>query len=427
MKVKKLNYIYNNTGLFMIYVFVPSGSIYENFGSNKRRNIAGISHFLEHILFKHTEKYSGSEILRAFTEIGGYYNASTDKDETIFYVKTVMENYKIAIDILYDIVCKPVFRADEIATELKIVLEELSQTKDNMQDYIYEKTNMAIMPKENIYHNPVIGNKEDLKQITVSDVKQYFKERFGKVMILINCDVSSKHNVSNYMEDKFGTNKLLNFYDTSMQKLSMRFSPSIKIVSNDTYQYTTSLVFEAYKYAEVHKNIILSFLRFFLTDAGLYSILYLELREKRGLVYNVRMMNERFRYMGLMRLQFATSNKDTVSILQVVMEIFNRLKKDGLTPSELEFFKKSYLSSIGYKFTNEEYKTSWYGDNLFYGVEMSENAFTKEIANIKNKDIIHVCNEVFNFQKCGFFSLGTYDDTRKLNRKIKKLTNHISL
>jgi predicted Zn-dependent peptidase len=338
-----------------------------------------------------------------------------------------MENYKIAIDILYDIVCKPVFRKDEIATELKIVLEELSQTKDNLQDYIYEQTNMTIMPKQNIYNKPVIGNKEDLKKITVNDIKRYFKDRFGKVMLLVNCDVSSKQNVSNYMEGKFGNNKLLNLYDKSMQNLSLHFSPSIKLVSNDTYQYTTSIVFQAYKYTEVRNNIILGFLRFFLTDAGLYSILYLELREKRGLVYNVRMMNERFRYMGLMRLQFATSNKDTVSIVQVIMEIMNTLKSDGLKPSELEFFKKSYLSSIGYKFTNDEYKASWHGDNIFYGVEMSEKAFTKEIVNIKNKDIIDVCNEVFDFSKCGFFSLGTYDDTRKLTRKIKKLTNHITL
>lgn len=420
MRIKKLNYIYNTSGLFMIHVFIPSGSIYENIGHNKNAKISGISHFLEHILFKHTENYSGSEILSAFTEIGGYYNASTDKDETIFYVKTLSESYQIAVDLLYDIVAKPLFVQSEIDTELKVVLEELSQTQDDLQDLVYETSNRTLLKDNNIYLPSVIGNKKHLKSITIDDVKKYYKERFGNVMVLVNCDQSQKGKVHRYVEGKFGKNNYLSFYEPKFESLADRFDSKVKIYSRSSYQYSTTMLFKSFQYNEVKKNIVLSFLRFCLTDAGLYSILYYELREKRGLIYNVKMSIERYRYIGLVRIHFATSNKNLLSILHVVKDVLVTLATKGLKSTDLKYFKSSYLSSIGYKFANEEYRTSWHGDNLFYGCKLSEEDFMSTVKAITNRDIINVAQEIFNFQNVGIFSLGAYDDASLLKRQIKK-------
>lgn len=420
MRVQKLNYIYNNSGLFMIHVFIPSGSIYEHIGHNKKAKISGISHFLEHILFKHTENYSGSEILSAFTEIGGYYNASTDKDETIFYVKTLSESFQVAVDLLYEIVTKPMFVEKEIETELKVVLEELSQTQDDFQDMVYEQSNRTLLTDDNIYIPSVIGNKKELKSITIADAKRYYKERFGDVMVLVNVDKSLAQTVKRYIEGKFGANKYLNFYEPKLEVLANRFEPKLKIISRSSYQYSTSLLFQSYKYDEIRKNTILGFLRFCLTDAGLYSILYYELREKRGLIYNVKMNVERYRYLGLVRVHFATSNKNLVSILEVIKDVITGLCRNGLKSTELKYFKNSYLSSIGYKFANEEYRTSWHGDNLFYGCQLTEDEFISSVKAITNNDIIQVAQEVFDFSRVGIFSLGSYDDTTLLKRQIKK-------
>lgn len=425
-RVKRINYIYNDNGMFILTVYIPSGSIYEvnSALSKKGRKISGISHFLEHLLFKDTEQFTGKELLEAFTQLGGYYNASTDKDETMFYVRTMADNFELATDIIYDIVCKPVFRQEDMETERKIVLEELAQTKDNLDDYIYEESTRTLLDKDNIYLPPVIGRKGDLQSITLCDVKSYYQERFKDIMIVVNCDASMKQQVKKYVSAKFASRKqYVNFEEKRLGPLSQK--SSIKVVNNGTFQYNTVVLFPAYKYAEVQENMVLNFLRFCLTGAGLFSILYYEIREKMGLVYTIKLSNERNRYLGVSRLSFATSNKNVSGILRVIFDILNGLKKNGLDTKTLKYFKTSCLNHYKYKFTSEEYRASWYGDNFFYGVSMTEADMFNAIERITNDDLKRVASEVFDLDKVAIYTMGNYGDGADEHKVKKELVSMV--
>ena len=426
--IKKVNYIYNTSGLFILTVYIPSGSIYESVGKNKNKSIAGISHFLEHLLFKHTENYSGKELLEAFTKMGGYYNASTDKDETLFYVKTLAENYQLATDIMYDIVRKPVFKVEDIDAERKVVLEELAQSKDSLDDIVYDSSTATLLRHDNIYLPPVIGKKQDLSVISICDIMKYFKERFQHYMVVVNVDVSYKDVVKKYINSTLGEGAAkaakdmkssVNFNEPHMLKLSqyIQSKETIKVVSNATYQYNTVLLFPSYKFSDMKNNNILNFIKFCLTDAGLFSILYYEVREKRGLVYNIKLANERNRYLGIARITFGTSNRDIVGILRVVFDCIQSLKRDGLDKKTLNYFKVSCLNHYKYKFTNEEYRASWYGDNLFYGCQFSEKDLLSCIEGITKEDIMRVATEVFDFKSIGIFTMGNYVESQHMVRK----------
>ena len=425
IKVNKINYLYNTNNLFIITVYVACGSIYESYGKMKKKNFDGLSHFIEHLLFKHTENFTGKEILQEFTRIGGYYNASTDKDQTLYYVKTLTENYKTAIDLLYDIVVKPVFRKEDINTERKVVLEELAQSKDDFGDALYEQSTYTLLTKNNIYAPSVIGKKSHLQSIKLDDIIKYFKEHYKDIMVVINCDKRFSTNISEYVSSKFGTNDKISLYNPKMYIEANRFctddNDRLQIEINDTYQYNTTILFPSYEFSKSKKNTILNFLKYCLTDAGLYSILSYEIREKRGLVYSIRMHNERMRYLGILRITFATSNKDIVNILGVICGLLNNIKKNGLSIDDLKYFKDSYKNYMMYKFTNEEYKASWYGDNLFYGTNQTQKQLIKDITNINNNDLKKITREVFQYHKMGFYTNGNYDNKNKLHKSLQEI------
>lgn len=420
--VKKVNFIYNNEGLFILQIHIPSGSIYEH---HSKRNINGVSHFLEHMLFKHTENYSGKEILESFTKLGGYYNASTDKDETIFYVRTLVDNFELATNLIFDIVKKPVFKADELVQERKVTLEEMASSKDDLEDSIYEHGNKTLLCPKNVYYSPVIGTKSHLENLNVSEVLRYYKQRFQDYMVLVNCDSRYKKEVKKLIYEKFGQAQKISFNEREIANVSKCFVKEplkrIRIVVSDTYQFNTQLVFKGFKFEKRYENILLKFIKYFLTGAGLYSLLYYELREKRGLVYNVTLSNEAFRYIGLVKISFGTSNKDIIGIVNVVKNVLDDLKKNGLSKEQLIFFKESYINNIKYKFIDQETRTTWYGENLFYGCTISEKKYIHAIEKISNEDVKTICNKIFDFSKMGFMSMGSYDEPSDIKNNVMLL------
>lgn len=402
--------------------------MYENYGSNKTKKLAGVSHFLEHLLFKHTENFTGVEILQEFTRIGGYYNASTDKDETMFYVKTLTENYQIATDILYDIVVKPIFLRDDVKTERKVVLEELAQTMDDFSEELYDESTTTLIPKNNPYYPSVIGKKTHLQDMNMEDIVMYYKQHYKDFMIVINCDKQHFNNISKYVQKKFGIDikSVSNFDDPQFLKVSQVLQQPEKMIRvelTDTFQYNTSILFPSFRYCEVRKHLLLNFVKFCLTDAGLYSILSYEIREKQGLVYSIKMSNERMRYLGILRMNFATSNKDIVNIVGIIMSILFDLKLHGLSRDKLKYFKESYKNHMMYKFTNEEYRASWYGDNFFYGTSQNEKDLFDGIISITNKDIKNICREVFQFKRMGIYTNGNYGNYN--NELVDKLKDTV--
>lgn len=423
--VKKINYIYNDDGLFILTVYVPCGSIYEHVGEFKGQKLAGMSHFLEHLLFKHTENFSGQQILKAFTQIGGYYNASTDKDQTMYYVKTLTENYQLATTLLYDIVAKPIFQEHELEVERKIVLEELASSKDNLTDVVYEQSTTTLLGKDNPYLPSVIGTQANLKGITTREVLKYYRAHYDNVMVVIDCDRKVRNEVQRFVTKLFGVNQPISFYNSAFEAPSLRFihdqSNRIQLVPSETYQYNTSILFPSFKFADVHKHILLNFVKFCLSDAGLYSIMTYEIREKRGLVYSIRMTNERMRYTGVFRITFGTSNKDLVGILDVMLSIMSDLKQFGLSKKNLAYFKTSYKNHLKYKFANEEFRASWVGDNLFYGCPISVSKFFQMIDDIDNTHFMTTCRKVFVFNRMGIYSTGAYNNIRTIKKEIVQL------
>jgi predicted Zn-dependent peptidase len=410
---QKLEVIYNSKQLFHIFVYVPAGSIYED------REKAGISHLLEHMLFKHTKKYHEKELLEEITVLGGSYNAITDRDATFYYIMTHMDNYKKAIEIMHEITRRPVFNAKELELEKKVVLEELNKHLDN-NSMFFNLSYLAILDVNNKYVFPVAGTIKTIKKISVSDLEKYFDERYKDIVITINYDKKYNVDLEKYTMQKFG--KVDSFSLTTFKELydvnSHMFKSNIIVLQDNSYQYTTHILFPSFPREMMRDNIILNFIRFCLASSGLYGILTYELRSKRGLVYNVSSMCESYRYIGMFRLIISTTNADTVKIITTILDSLEKLKTSGISPKLLGYYKKGFLNQQKYALTNDSFRTILHSELFFYETDIDDTEYLEIVNSITVDDVISVSKNIFDFNKIGICTYGPYKSINSFKKRV---------
>lgn len=415
--VDKFNFITNKSNIFNIYAYVPLGSIYEDNGSY------GISHLMEHMMMKKTKHYRNKDLYKHISLIGGNSNAGTSKDVTYYYIKTNIENYKLACKLLKDVILEPVFTKSDLEKEKKIVIEEYNQREDNMDSIIDELATLSILDEDNPYSRTVRGELEHIKGITVSDLRHYFKTAHKKYILVINCDVKYLNEVQDYILHNFGKNKSMNFYDKEIALKCNKIQPRIIITNagKDVIQYTTYLTFRSFPNYQVKDLIHLNFVKYILTNAGFSSILFLKVREERGLVYYINSYNEDYRYTGLFKIYFASSHKNTPYIVSLVLSTLKQLEKYGLNDKKLAYFKTSFANRTKYLFTDESIKDMWYGNNLFYQTNITMDMIIEEIKGMSNEDLKKICKKLFDMNHLGVVSYGNYPNTNKTKSELKNM------
>jgi predicted Zn-dependent peptidase len=393
-------------------VYVPAGSIYED---DKTR---GISHLLEHMVLKHTKKYTEKQLLAEITSIGGKYNAVTDRDVTFYFIMSHIDNFKKCVDILQSAVQEPVFTEQELDVERKVVLEEIKKRQDNDAD-LYNLSYFTVLAPDNKYVMPVEGYEKTLNNITVNDLNAYFKSKYQNIMIMINCDSRKRQHVEKYVLQKFGPQKLVDNDAIREMYGSIGYRSSIIIASRKYSQFSVQLLFPSFPRAMTKEVIVLEFIRYCLVSAGLYSILMYELRSKRGLVYGISSINENYRYIGIFRISLSTSYSKIDHILSLIMNVLTDLKNKGLSAKILEYYRKGYINEQKYALTSNEFKTMLYGETLFYGnTPLNDKEYIHTIRNITNDDIKEVATNVFDYNKMGILAYGDFHNKKRLQQQL---------
>lgn len=404
MKQKQVNIITNSINLFNIYIYVPAGSIYE------KDKIRGISHLLEHMLMKRTKNYTNKGLSSEITKIGGISNAGTSKDVTYYYIKTHIDNYKTAVKIMSDIIHSPVFLNEELATEKKIVLEEFAKNKDDIDSILDIESTRNILGNQNEYSYPIIGTQKDISSITISDLKTYIKKHYSNYMVLVNCDKKYLDEVTKYIYMHFSKDTFQLPDESTLKYINhVNKSGEIYCTNNSEYsQYKTVLSFITYPVTDINNIIKFNFIKYILTSSGFNSILFSEIREKRGLVYSISSYNEDNRYNGIYKIVFSSTNPNTPYIISIILSCLQNLITKGLSENKIKYYKKSFLNRTKYIFSNEDVKEMWYGNLLFYNIPITYEEYLNKIKAIKNEDIMKISKEIFNFKHMGVATHGKY-------------------
>lgn len=412
----KINFIKNNKGLFHIFVHVPAGSIYEP------DNVRGISHLLEHMLLKHTKKYTEKKLLSEITSLGGNYNAVTDRDVTFYYIMTHVDNYRKCVDIMHSVMVEPVFTEYELIMERKVVIEELKRREDSDSD-LYNLSYLTILSPNNKYAMPVEGYEKTLMNVTVKDLTEYHKKHYRDYMVFVNCDYKSFTAAEKYVNEKFGANKTIELNEISIMHGSMGYQSSMFVLHRSYKQYSMNMMFPSYPRSMTRENTILNFIKYCLVSAGLYSILAYQLRARRGLIYSISAMNETYRFIGTFRINVSTSTPNTEYIIGLIIESLLKVRKYGFPPNILKYFRKGFINEQKYALTNDDFRSILYSEGLFYGVEPNEDEYIDMINGITNEDIKTVASNVFDLEKMGILTFGNYKNESAVRKQIAEVVN----
>jgi predicted Zn-dependent peptidase len=305
-------------------VWVKTGS------RNEISRLAGVTHFLEHMLFKGTTKRSAFDIVQNIESVGGYLNAFTSSEYTCYYVRCLDTELTTALDVLSDMVQHPAFPLDEIEKEKKVVIEEMKMYRDNPDDYIFESFTGQIFDQHPL-GRPIIGFEETVSAFSRDDLTGYVSDRYTPANIIVAVAGNVDHDeVIKLVEGYFDTfhpangvveNQILTPYVRSEKTLyrpieQTHFVTGRRSLSND----------DPDRYKLLLLNTVLG--------GGMSSRLHQNIREKFGYCYSINSFNQAYTDTGMFGVYVGTDKDYVNHVKELIFAEFRKLRDEKVSDKE---------------------------------------------------------------------------------------------
>ncbi len=308
-----------------IGIFTGAGCVFED---NKT---TGISHLIEHMVFKGTKNRSAFKIVEEIDEMGAQINAFTAKEITCFYTKSVDEQAEKCFEILSDIYFNAVFDENELKKEKNVVLEEISMVEDTPDDIIFDML-ASVAFKGHVLEKPILGTAEAVKSFTTADMREHMKKYYSPLNTVVAIAGNMDIDKAVALVEKYFLN---NFVSDSKKPLFPKENNSkggniVKI--KDIEQANICIAFPCYPYD--HELYYAQSVFNYIFGNGMTSRLFQKLREEQGLCYSVYSYPSVYMNNGAMTIYTGTNlNNVEKSVLSIKNEIYNIIK-NGFTEKE---------------------------------------------------------------------------------------------
>ncbi len=422
--IMKLNEIRlkNNLPVFLIkmpqsktatvLVMYRTGSKYED------RKTSGLSHFLEHMFFKGTEKRPNTLVLSAeLDSIGAEFNAFTSKEYTGYYVKTPKNKIGVAVDVLSDMLTGSKFDSEEIEREKGVIIEEMNMYEDNPRMHI-EDVFESCLYNDSPAGWDTIGFKENILGFKREDFIKYFNSQYGtKSMAIFLAGNFSEKEIKKTLEDGF-FKVPKNNYKNKVKVIEKQNKPTLKIKKKKTDQITLSLGFRAFP--ANHKDETALKLLSIILGGSMSSRLFIELRERRGLAYFVRASTEFYSDSGYIVVSAGVPKIKLEESLQVILSEYQKLKEELVDPKELKRAKDLLAGKIIVGMEGTDDFTSWYGQQFITRNKfLSPEETLKNFKKVSAQDIQRVAKKLFNNNGLNLAIIGDIKDSKKISNILK--------
>jgi len=316
-------------------VWVETGSRHEV------ESRGGVSHLIEHLVFKGTATRSAEAIARTMDSVGGQMDAFTTKENTCFYVQVLDEHLPLAVDLLTDILLHPLFDAEELEREKSVVLQEIRMVEDTPDDIIHDLFAAQIWGGHPLAR-PILGTRELVSGFHRDAIADYFGEEYVPPRIIIAVAGNVTHE---QVVELFG--KGFNGYTRPARPRAseaVKLAPGINIVHKALEQVHLVMGFPGLAHAAPERYAM-----FVLNDViggSMSSRLFQEVRERQGLAYSVHSGVQAFMDTGLMYVYAATDVENFSKVLKSILKELRDVKKHGVTEEELRRSKDHLKGSL---------------------------------------------------------------------------------
>ncbi|AZK47743.1 M16 family metallopeptidase [Paenibacillus lentus] len=365
-------------------IWVKTGS------RNESPDLGGISHFIEHMLFKGTERYDAKEIAEQFDAIGGNVNAFTSKEYTCYYAKVLDEHLPIAVDVLSDMFFRSLFDEEELRKEKNVILEEIAMYEDTPDDMVHDLISEAAYGSHPLAL-PILGTEEQLQAMEPSHLKAYMREKYTIDNTVISIAGNYDDNILDLLEEHFGR---FSTRGTEGGLTAPDFLGDIKFHRKKTEQNHICMSFPGLPIGHKHQYAMV-----LLNNAlggGMSSRLFQEIREKRGLAYSVFSYHSSHADSGLFTVYAGTAPKQTKDVLELTKEILHDVSLNGLTDSELSKGKEQLKGSLILSLESTSSRMNRLGKNeLMLGRHYTLDEIISRIEAVTMEDINAVLQGMF--------------------------------
>ncbi|SFJ23580.1 M16 family metallopeptidase [Thermoflavimicrobium dichotomicum] len=358
---------------------------------NETKEENGISHFIEHMMFKGTKKRTARQIAEAFDEIGGHVNAFTSKEMTCYYAKVLDQHFSVALDILGDMFFESVFSEEEMEKEKKVVIEEIRMVEDTPDDLVHDLLSEVSMGNHTLSY-PVLGTVENVMSFTRDDLFRY-KERFyhpQNVVIAIAGNLPQ-----DYLEQVEAVFAKHQGKPASIQKKPPVFTPHVKTRVKATEQ--THLCIGLPGLSMRDERIYTLVLLNNVLGGNMSSRLFQEIREERGLAYSVYSYHSAHRDSGLFAIYAGTAHGQEDEVCELIKQVLHQISEKGITPKELSKAKEQLKASIMLGLESTNNRMSRLGRNeLLLDRHFTLDEIIQSVENISLDDVNQLAREMFS-------------------------------
>ena len=391
-------------------IWLKAGGRYE-FDKNQ-----GISHFLEHLVFKGTKNYSCRKLKESIEGVGGSLNGFTSEEITCYIVKTPARHLDLALDVLSDMVINPVIPSIEVEKEKTVILEEIKMYRDQPQSYVYELLDELMWPNQQL-GRPVIGSAESVSSINKKDLVNYKNTHYTASNILVTAVGLLDHDKFNKRVKRLFSHLGLKPLNTFEKARQAQDKPQLKLYNKDTEQTHMALGFHALK-RDDHLRHALAILHIVL-GGNMSSRLFNEVREKNGLAYEIGTAIKRFSDTGAFMVHAGIDNRKVIEAVSLILKELRRVKDRLVTDDEFMRAKEFYRGQMVLALEDTMDYMLWLGEtSVALDKEYTLNELIKEMNKVKKEDLRTAARMIIDDKR---MSLALISPLKDIKGEIYKL------
>ena len=369
-----------------IGVWVTTGSRDEQPHEN------GISHFIEHLLFKGTERRTAFDIAKEIDSVGGTLNAFTGREYTCFYAKVIDKNLPLAIDLLSDIFLHSLMDAKDVEKERMVILQEIKMVEDTPDDYIHDFFNRVCWGDHPLGF-PIFGTSDLVQSFTREQIFQFLRETYQPKRIIICAAGNLKHEEAvDLIAGAFGQ---LPQSNRERQRLKPHSICTTNIRKRELEQVHFCLGTKGLQYN--HSLRFASYLLNTILGGGMSSRLFQEIRENRGLAYSVYSYLPSYIDTGLVVVYAGTNENSFQEVIELVHQEFKRLKEDPFKNGELETAKEQLKGNLLLSLeSSDNLMTRLAKNEIYFGTYLPVERTLKGVDEVKEEVVRNLAKELFD-------------------------------
>jgi len=425
---------YKGTEAVTVLVLFKVGSRHET------KDINGVSHFIEHMMFKGTGKRPNTQLItRELDGLGAEYNAFTAKDHTGYYIKINSEHKEVALDMLFDMLFNSKFDEKELNRERKVILEEIHMYKDNPMMHIedmFEQTLFGDCP----LGWSIAGDPESMGKINRAKMLAYRDAYYLPQNMVIGIAGKIDESVMKIVEKYFGSlpssvkkiseisarggsafcarGRIRSFGGGGKKTVFTPGAPKVAVEYKDSEQVQLALGFPAYSWWD--KRLAALRLMTNILGGTMSSRLFIAVRERRGLAYSIHAGIDHYEDIGVLTVRAGLDKSRIELAMKTILDELKKMAKDGVTAAELRRAKENIRGRIILSLEDSEALAAWYAKEELDKHEIKTPADKlKEIAAVTMAEVKAVAADVIKNNKVALAIIGPYKDVKPFRKILR--------